>query len=149
MKHILVILAFSLTVVAQDRTVVRYTMKFSDALVLGSTMIKFTPANFLCCGHGCLRGAAYFAATGKNEIPINGDSVIWPWLDNEVPCPPGLRYCCSVGPAKYVINEIAYAVERGEWTIEQALDWIRANEPSEPSEPVLAPSSELVRVGKE
>jgi hypothetical protein len=115
-------------------------MKFSEAWVLGSTMIKFNAHLFLSCGKGCLRGTAYFAATGKRVMGPGDDIAVWPWLNNKFACPIPYPFSECLGTATeaaYIINGLAYAVERGEWTIEQALDWIRANEPSEPSEPVL------------
>jgi hypothetical protein len=103
-------------------------MKLSEAMMLGYTMVKFDPRVYLIEGCGCLSGAA-LAATGKEFGMPDHILAEWPWLDVEFdhPLAAGMR-----SKALHIIDALAFAVERGEWTIEQAADWIRQNEPAEP-----------------
>ena len=98
-------------------------------------MIKFDPNLFLACGQGCLRGAAFFAATGKSVMEGGEDIDLWPWLMQLLPAPPNTRYSeDGLTEARHCINAIAWAVETGDWTLEQAVDWVRQHEPSEPDQ---------------
>jgi hypothetical protein len=123
-------------------------MKLSEAMMLGSLVIEFNPHLFLACGEGCLRGAAFYAATGKNFMCGHEDAEVWPWLATKMLPPPGTRYSKD-GPseARHIINAIAWAVECGDWTIEQAVDWVRSVEPAEPpSSPVAQEERDRVEV---
>jgi hypothetical protein len=71
----------------------------------------------------------------------------WPWLEHYFPVPEFLGLLPEYTPNQYrhiypgmrskaasIIGHMANRVQLGHMTIEQAADWIRANEPPDPSE---------------
>jgi hypothetical protein len=112
-------------------------MKLSEAMMLGYTLVKFDPHLYLSCGRGCLSGAALKAATGANYGMSEDIIKQWPWLMNRKFADPVHEGWWSF--AIYIVDAMAFEVERGAWTIEQAADWIRSVEPSEPAETLSAP----------
>jgi hypothetical protein len=108
-------------------------MKFSEQVVLGSTLVKFSSVVFLQDGCGCLIGMAG-AATG--ETYMGGRHATYrveqkfPWLSKArlVRCP-----VCMVTHECYAgsISCMAAHVEYDECTFDQALAYIRSIEPPE------------------
>jgi hypothetical protein len=93
-------------------------MKLSEAVLLGSTLVKLDPTIYLSNGCGCLLGMAA-AAMGKKWSLSEDIYVLFPWL---------MYY-----PAVKLNIELtlAPAISRGEVTIEQAVDYIRSVEPQD------------------
>jgi hypothetical protein len=114
-------------------------VKLSEAMILGSTFIKFDPNIYLVGQCGCLQGAGYAAATGKGFAQGSDIAAQWPWLKQDIDDPrfPGKSTCGT-----YVINAFAFAIKRGEMTLEEVVDWVRSVEPSEVIEPVKEKSCE-------
>jgi len=108
-------------------------MKFSEHIVLGSTLVKFKSCVFLQEGCGCLIGMAG-ASLGETDLGgrASADRIteLFPWLTKMrvVRCP-----VCSVTQYSYCesVSCVAYHVEVGEMTFEQALDYIRSIEPAD------------------
>lgn len=112
-------------------------MKFSEAVVLGSTMIRFSPWMFLDRGKtcGCLKGMAH-RAISDNQYTPKLILETWPWLDSPVKSPAGCLFAAMYDDqsAYHLINFVALEIERGAITFGAAIDWIRANEPEETPE---------------
>ena len=108
-------------------------MKFSEQVVLGSTLIKFKSYVFLQEGCGCLIGMAG-AALGETYLGgmKSEDRIgeLFPWLEKYrvVRCP-----VCFVTHYSYceTVSCVAYHVESGQWTFDQALAYIRSIEPGD------------------
>lgn len=98
-------------------------MKFSEAIMLGSTVIKLNPYRWLMCGKGCLCGMAYFAATGNKEGDYAEIIAMWPWLSNDV------KYKGQQESYISAVSRLAHDVDDREITLEQAVDWVRKHEP--------------------
>jgi hypothetical protein len=113
-------------------------MKFSEQVVLGSTLIKFQPWCFLEKGCGCLIGMAG-AALGETDLGGETGALrigeLFPWLEKwrMVRCP-----YCHTTHYNYAasISCVAYHVQQDDWSFEQALSYIRSIEPPDvPEEP--------------
>jgi hypothetical protein len=105
-------------------------MKFSDLVVLGSTMVEFDPTVFLKDGCGCLIGMAGAAKSGLSDLPDGETGRMFPWLKANI------KTVCPVCGTKYwnysaSISCVAVHLHREEWTFEQALEYIRSIEPQE------------------
>jgi hypothetical protein len=109
-------------------------MKFSERVVLGSTLIKFDSLVYLAEGCGCLIGMAG-AASGETNLQ-NGNKIQakFPWLFEvrKADCP-----CCSARHYSYAssISCMAFHLEVGYATFEQALTYIRSIEPQDEVDP--------------
>lgn len=106
-------------------------MKFSDLVVLGSTIISLESTVYLKDGCGCLIGMAAAARTGAMTA-TSPDQVLglFPWLQERNPtsCPVcGKDYSTYSGS----ISCVAFHLEQNQWDFEQALSYIRMIEPKE------------------
>jgi hypothetical protein len=113
-------------------------MKFSEQVVLGSTLIRFQPWCFLQEGCGCLIGMAGAALGetylgGKQGAERIGE--LFPWLTKfrVVRCP-----YCFVTHYSFceTVSCVAWHVEQGEMTFDRALAYIQMIEPQEEPAPV-------------
>jgi len=112
-------------------------MKFSEQVVLGSTLVKFNSLTFLQHGCGCLIGMAG-AACGEVMFDSPEGHLrmreMFPWLftNRTARCPvcqcPHVNYAASV-------SCVAHHVEEADWTFEQALTYIRSIEPQDEVDP--------------
>ena len=105
-------------------------MKFSDLVVLGSTIVEFDPTVFLRDGCGCLIGMAGAAKSGLTSLPDGATGRLFPWLKAEV------HAACPICGETYwnystSISCLAVHVERRECSFEQALNYIRSVEPQD------------------
>lgn len=108
------------------------TMKLSEAIMLGSTVIKLDPGCWLIDGkRGCLCGMAYFAATGKRDASYEQVVKFWPWLQKTELIPPrwATRNRGEQRSAAAVISDIALDVCDGHVPLEKAVAWIETQEP--------------------
>lgn len=107
-------------------------MRLSDEIVLGSSLITLNPATWLQDNCGCLIGMAA-KSRGTTEFVPSYIRSVYPWLEKEFPVPPDLRtrFCESQRTAQAcsIISVYAWAVYMGDCTFENAIGWIRANEP--------------------
>jgi len=119
-------------------------MRFSELVLLGSTIIHLDCTIYLSEGYGCFIGMAAAAKTGATTC---GDEqyrvmALFPWLNEPKPnaCPvcgnEYRNYCTTIGC-------LAVHVQDHEWTFEQALDFIRMIEPKE-EEAEVFPAGEKV-----
>lgn len=115
-------------------------MRLSDAVMLGQGLVKFNPIIFLSDGCGCLSGAGYAAATGKREGDLYDILAKWPWLRQTFDTPTILfdgfharDFPTDTGHG--MITLFALYIQQGHNTLEQAVDWIRQNEPQEDEAP--------------
>jgi hypothetical protein len=129
-------------------------MKLSDAIVLGSTEINFKPHYWMCEDGGCLLGMGGYAAgvrytplekRGSFSDEIEQITALWPWLATFFEMPQWLRdlpahglpyYFNQHDPARFwrakvIISIMACHIKEGHMTMEQAINWIRENEPKE------------------
>ena len=131
-------------------------MKLSEAILLGSTQLSLDPRFWLCNDGGCLIGMGGYAAGVRyiedwEERQSSADEIeqikaIWPWISEDRDVPQFLqelpRYS-MVYPyffvdqrgrdkVKAIISSMACHIKVGHMTLEQAVDWIRENEPQEP-----------------
>jgi hypothetical protein len=120
-------------------------MKFSDSVVLGLSIINFNPNIYLNDGCGCLIGAAYSADTGVRNEEYRQVVNRYPWLKQYFEIPEIVaqsRYRIPVfgeevskdkkqGSANYIISNFAAMIKDGAATLDQAIAWIKANEPQE------------------
>jgi hypothetical protein len=109
-------------------------MKLSDAMVLGSTQVKFDPTVWLDNRCGCLIGMALYAIGYDVGSSIEAMEE-WPWLlewrdgpfeDDGV----DLRFPMGRPPC-FIFSEMANRIAGGVMTFQQAVDWVKANEPEE------------------
>ena len=110
-------------------------MRLSDAVMLGQGLVKFKPENFLINGCGCLIGAGFAAVTGLQDGDSSKMMEMWPWLEEQYDVPAilgNVRDCFSRDNAKGIIGLLAFSIQWGEVSLEQAVDWIRSVEPAEP-----------------
>jgi len=115
-------------------------MKFSDLIVLGSTMISLDPTVYLEDGRGCFMGMAAAAKTGATtcSTPYQIFS-LFPWLKEPqrrgVHCPG----CTMVYPDyANVISCVCMHVRAHDMTFEQGLKFVRAIEPNDECQTVYA-----------
>lgn len=114
-------------------------MKFSDLVVLGSTLVEFDPTVFLKDGCGCLIGMAGAALSGLGDLPDGETGRMFPWLKSRI------EAVCPVCGQEYwnystSISCVAVHVAQKRWTFAQALEYIRSVEPKEDEmedEPIL------------
>jgi hypothetical protein len=77
-------------------------MKLSDAIMLGSTQLRFEPKYWMCEDGGCLLGLGGYAVGVRYETDENKRDVatmdeigkitaIWPWINNSVEVPQFIR----------------------------------------------------------
>jgi hypothetical protein len=112
-------------------------MKFSEQVVLGSTLVKFNSLTFLQHGCGCLIG---MAGAASGEIMFDSPEghermrTMFPWLFGVriTQCP-----ACNTRHINYAtaISCVAHHVEDKSWTFDQALAYIRSIEPGEDVDP--------------
>ena len=107
--------------------------KFSDAVVMGSGLIRFDPSIYLSVDDwGCLIGMGA-AAIGKTDCLIKDMDFYfpeYPWLyqlfeTKEL----GLSFMSHPFPAYMIIGQMARQIKHGTYTFEQAIAWIRSVEP--------------------
>ena len=119
-------------------------MKFSDLVVLGSTIIEFDPTVYLQDDCGCLIGMAAAAKHGIHNLDDGQCWVIFPWLHEkrELSCP----VCGTVFPrASGSISCVAVHIAHRKITFDDALVYIRSIEPQEFDEDLECPE-ERVRI---
>ena len=111
-------------------------MLFSDALLLGSTLLKPIP-------YYRRKGSDMGCAVGMAETAIGLDSRIfgaedkWSWLNTKLsvkllPCGCNIAKIYLeeyIGAIIHIFNE--HVCEDKTWTLEQLVDWIRSVEPKE------------------
>jgi len=107
-------------------------MKFSDLVVLGSTIISLDSSIYLSEGCGCFIGMAAAAKTGATHYGDQQYRVmsLFPWLSEPKPnyCP-----CCGQEYRDYctTIGCLAVHVQMRQMTFDNALEHIRSIEPGE------------------
>jgi hypothetical protein len=134
-------------------------MKLSEAIMLGSTQLRFEPKYWMCEDGGCLLGLGGYALGVRYEADYNKRildehvdeigqiTAIWPWINDKFEIPKFLKdlppyddthpfgyvtqNCQSPYFAKGIISIMAVQIKLGNMTLEQAVDWIRENEPQE------------------
>jgi len=119
-------------------------MKLSDAIVLGSTGVKLDPKNWLNIDPlgnkcGCLIGMGLFAKLGDNaymELSGTAPKAIlqeWPWLGDyrDVPDASDLPSAIKSERAIEIVSALARRLALGRVSFEEAVEWIRQNEPKE------------------
>jgi len=132
-------------------------MKLSEAIVLGSTQINFDPFVFLFINEngfnrepapcGCLLGMAMYA-DGERQDGAISFHYRWPWLFRQFPVPEivgEIYHDRNMASAEAIISTMAFKVKAETITFEQALQWIRDNEPQE-EVPVSITETEAVAV---
>jgi hypothetical protein len=128
-------------------------MKLSDAIELGSTMVELTPTLYLAkLGDkyiGCLIGQGAFVMgkrPGELTRNVYFDWPEMPWLQQIFDVPLYLGSIARIvrrAPAYVIIGYMASGIYQGVCTREQALAWIRANEPpDEPMQPQVSATAE-------
>lgn len=118
-------------------------MKFSEAVLLGSTLLHPIPYNRNNGrGEGCAIGMA------EESGGVRRAEESWPWLaklagpTDKYPCGCLTHYPSSMGIETYSLLERLYAARVAHifnehvckdktWTLEQLVDWIRSVEPEE------------------
>ncbi len=133
-------------------------MKLSDAVVLGLGLVKFSPDCFLTDGCGCLIGAGYAADTGKLEENYEKITLHWPWLLLRMPVPVSLgqnMYLVSgydskthSAPVVDIISAMATLIGRKEFSLDDAIAWIKANEPQDICEAVFENETDSVLLAR-
>lgn len=119
-------------------------LRLSDAILLGSTLIKLNAGIYLSdydnCGCLIGMGVKAIGKTGK-DILRDGEFVLsdYPWLFKKFQVPDDMHHKCYPIPGFMLIGLMARMIESGTYTFEQALDWIRANEPAEETETEVQP----------
>jgi hypothetical protein len=120
-------------------------MKLSEAIALGRNNTKLNHTTWLSKNQecGCLLGIGFSATTRGHELAgieyVGWDELDkqWPWISEFRQMPHSLlpRFFniqdCS---ATDIISCLAEAVGCGHITFDQAIDWIRENEPQETQE---------------
>ena len=103
-------------------------MQLSEAIALGRTLVRPTYWTFLtpCMAEGCAIGMG-LAAIGytwewKHPPSVQAEKE-WPWLMDRHP-ETGNTYRSHIS-VKF------YEVGQGRLTLDQLIDWVRANEPKE------------------
>lgn len=122
-------------------------MKLSDAINLGSSLIKPLAGQFLneASDSGCAFGMAY-VASGRGALVCQN---AWPWIENvfRLPLPCGCNTShklmwggCSYmdipspGLSNVIVHLFNYHVMTSkDWTLERLIDWVRSVEPAEPT----------------
>ena len=98
-------------------------MRLSDAIVLGSALIRFEPSCFYVprgnCG--CIIGMGEAAMGAMSVLSYKK---LWPWLSKPMPGKPLHSYAAEIGRR-------AYCVQEGTMTLEEVVDWVRSVEPAE------------------
>lgn len=104
-------------------------MRLSEAIALGRVMVNELKAKDL---HGCALGMA------ANAVGISrcycAIEAAWPWLKLPAPGP----NCCNHVPTtardsmSYIWHLFdSHVMRLRDWTLDQLIDWVRANEPEE------------------
>ncbi len=127
-------------------------MKLSEAVLLGSTNLRLEPKVWQSPVCACLIGMG-LSAMGRepreDQAGTRNDAIaMLPWLADGFAIPSILAGNHLVGyftrisvwgvnkpgqlSAWQIISALAYEVKDGIITLEQAIDWIRENEPQEP-----------------
>ena len=133
-------------------------MLLSDAIMLGSTHTTLDSTIWYSKENqcGCLIGMGLFGSGATKDVDdteMDSEFVIrtFPWLgENRFEMPEQVRFfkvkhgfdipCVGFGSgfpegaAIEIISGMARMIRNGEWTLEQAVDWIRQNEPAETPE---------------
>src|SRR5260370_38229293 len=124
----------------------RERMRFSEAMMLGSKVIKpLAYSKGDDQGSGCVLGMAEFAVGRTNwggYFDEKAAENVWPWLTEAISVTPcGCHYYKQCGTSIFQItakistivhlfNE--HVMQRQDWTMERLADWIRSVEPEEP-----------------
>jgi|SRR5579871_1405445 len=114
-------------------------MKLSEAIMLGRVLVNFTHHKWYSrdTNCGCLIGmgmAAVGVPEGVGLVTDEEVAAMWPWLRERREAPDGLEvgyYRTNYPNAAGIISDMAYLISQGEMTLEQAVEWIRQNEPQE------------------
>ena len=128
-------------------------MRLSNAMMLPCD-VPFNPNKYLWESGGCLLGQAMNAATGVKNCSLQKIIQEWPWLQQTFEAPAlidGLILTLRFTPpifghasGEQIITYLAFLVEKGKITREQAADWVRSVEPPDPSE--LSDPTEEMRI---
>lgn len=108
-------------------------MKLSDAVVLGLSLVEFTPDCYLNAGCGCLIGAGYAASTGKTSEYYRRVISEWPWLTQKFPVPNVIKKYEAErdATADSIISSFAHLLAWKVVTLDECIQWIKANEPKD------------------
>ena len=90
-------------------------MRLSDAMTLGSTLVRFQPGNWSCCAVGA---AATAVGVPHGEERVEGIREQWPWLTSN--CDERLIELVTLFDRR---------VCRGEMTLDQLIEHVRQIEP--------------------
>lgn len=101
--------------------------KLSEAMMLGGTTFRMSNDSW----NTCLLGVSCRALGQENHH--NGEAMLrWPWLEQVFACP---FRGGDMFTARNILSYMAADVEHGCMTLEQAVEWVRQNEPAETIEP--------------
>lgn len=119
-------------------------MRLSDAIALGRTLLRPKPYITIRGDEGCALGMA-MAANGcrsHEEGVAKATRMAWSWLNlkptvRPCPCNPEDDYVLSWAQSyqayvAHIFNEHVCGAK--DWTLDQLIDWVRANEPAEAAE---------------
>jgi hypothetical protein len=113
-------------------------MKFSEQVVLGSTLIKFKPEIYLQDGCGCFIGMAAAAMGNTSFKALDKKMFEWLFVPRLVRCP----HCCQDhGGYSASVTCMAIHVENGTVSFNEALAYIRSIEPPDAPEEADAPDT--------
>lgn len=118
-------------------------MRLSDAILLGSTMMKKWTNSFTldCNGVGCAIGMALTAVSHEGAATERNLPEYWPWIKGRefITPPDGYGHCYS-GSMWKCVTYMFYSVIRGKKPLEWIVDWVRSVEPKEAEE--IAPEGQ-------
>lgn len=126
-------------------------MRASEALLLGSTILKPLPRTFdNGRGSGCAIGMINRAVGG--DVQDIKFKKVFPWMDsNPVTLPCGCNRRDNVTGAVMHLFDSHYETDyhglATPWTIEMIADWLRTVEPAPPEEAIETKAMEEILVG--
>jgi hypothetical protein len=110
-------------------------MKLSEAMMLGGTVHKLDSGSWECC----LLGVSVQALGADNHSNLEA-AARWSWIDDDFAAPESLLAFCGNLQGRIIISNLSCRVQDGTITLEQAVDWVRSVEPSEPDQEQAQPS---------
>jgi|ERR1700722_1856827 len=119
-------------------------MRLSDAMMLGSTLVKLNADAW----NTCLLGVSVVATGGKDNWCNSECRARWPWIEIEFVPPPMIDAGITPRCASAIISLLTVLVEKGAITLEQAVDWVRSVEPAEDAPSEVSTNSFVNESGK-